>query len=783
MLGLYAVTLFWSSALLFVVQPLVAKMLLPTLGGSPAVWNTCLVFFQAALLAGYAYAHLLCGRLRPRASVVAHTAALAAPLALLPVGVANASGPPSGEPTAWLLIALAAGVGAPFVAVAAGAPLLQRWFSHTSRRRAGDPYFLYAASNAGSLLGLLAYPLLVEPLSPLRAQEWAWSALYAVYAALVIACGVKMARTSRTNPAPPAQVFETVPAVVRGLPPTPEFAPAASRRPGRVPRSLRWIALAAVPSSLVLGATQHITTDIAPVPLLWVLPMSVYLLTFILAYSRVGPGCLFWANWLLPLGIAAIAAGSLLDLRDQAVMLVAVHLGGLFLAAMVCHGRLAASRPEPSRLTGYYLLISLGGVLGGAFNALAAPRLFDTMAEYPIALVLACLLRPRVAPESPVGWKARAVAFLTGAWPGDYLARWIVDLACMLAILLALAASSLLDGVRIGGHPLPMSILLVAPMSAWMLCLRRTRVFALGLVLVLVTAGMRSGRSLELLHRERSFFGQLTVARHQRSDAEGAVRNFLTLMHGTTIHGIQCEDSGLRSEPLGYYHREGPIGQVFAEVESDARSERVAVVGLGAGGLAAYASRPDQRFVFFEIDAAVTRIAQGGEWFTYLADCPGQVEIVPGDGRLSLSRRADAFGLIILDAFSSDAIPVHLLTREAIGVYLARLAPSGLLAFHISNRHVNMEPALAAAARELALAALLRRDDALTEAQRSAGKYESTWVILARRPKDFGGLTADPLWLAPRTPESFEAWTDDHASVLAVLESWRRWLGPRGGDK
>jgi hypothetical protein len=723
MTAIFTATVLLGASLLFLVQPMIGKRLLPQLGAAPAVWNTCLVFFQAVLLAGYAYAHGAAAWLSLRRRLVLHAAIVLVPLVVLPVaGVASAP-PGRVNPTAWLLQELAMAIGLPFLVLSASAPVLQSWFSGTTHPRAASPWFLFAASNVGSLLGLVAYPTIVEPLLPLRAQGVVWSSAYGVYAVLVLGCAL------RTWQALPASADAT-----RGR------AHAASAPPGPRPAQVaHWIALSAVPSSLTLGVTTHLATDVASLPMLWVLPLSLYLLTFVAAFSRVSAAATRAADRLLPMQVLLVAILTIGGLAIPLGLAVVLHLLAFTAAALVCHGQLAQSRPSVEHLTGYYLAIAFGGMLGGVANALVAPAVFDGVVEYPLAIVLACALRP-----------ARAERTNRAASPASAVAALLAG---------ALALGVVLWGNRAEAGPRLYAALLAVPAFVAYAVARRPRPFAVAVGLMLLAGSLARGRYGPVVHAERTFFGVHRV--HEDPDRRRRV-----LMHGTTLHGAQSLDPALRHEPLAYYHRRGPFGQAFSALPAASRS-RVAVVGLGAGALASYA-RSGQRWTFFEIDPAVERIARDARWFSYLSDCGERCSVVTGDARLSLARAPErAFDLLVLDAFSSDAIPVHLVTSEAFALYFSRLSEGGAVLVHYSNRHLALEPVLGRVAHEHGWVALAQVDPAGKEAD--SAKMPSEWMVIARDARDVGPLIVDARWVPVGPSRGAPLWTDDFSSLFGVL--------------
>jgi hypothetical protein len=728
--GLFAVTIFVGSALLFWVELMIAKMILPKFGGAPAVWNTCVLFFQATLLAGYAYVHVTPFRLGLRGQLLLHTLLFVLAVLVLPVAVTSDWAPPGGAaPGPWLLGALLTSAAIPFFVVASGAPLLQRWFHYTGYRRADDPYFLYATSNAGSLLGLLAYPFLIEPFISLRAQSWLWSAGFVVLAALTVGCGFSAMRRIRPGPARP-----------KGVSMRSRGSPHTARGPIAVRERARWMVLAFVPSSMMLGVTTYLATDIASVPMLWVLPLALYLLSFILAFGRLPA----WFHRLLVIALAVVAVAQAFVIVAGTVQsvpkLIGLHLVGFFLAAIVCHAELARRRPPAVHLTEYYLWLSLGGVLGGVFNTLVAPVLFVSQTEYPLMIVLALVLMPPAIRAA--GKTARALDFVLPALIG------------LLAFGLAYWWGNAQPSWQYG-----------MPAAACLLFMRRPLRIGLAVASLLLAGQLLPGQC-SVLYRERDFFGTHRVLANPQNHVHW-------LIHGRVEHGAQryVPDPLARSQPLLYYFPTGPIGQVFASLHRESPPRQVGVIGLGAGALAAYAKK-GQHFTFFEIDPAVARIARNPDYFTYLSEGTGAYRVVLGDARLSLAREpAGRYGLMVLDAFSSDAIPVHLLTVNAIELYLEKLADDGLIALHISNGYFDLEPVVGAAAATLGLAVLSQKEDPrlIPAAEQRAGKRPSHWVLLARRHRDFGILAADPRWRRPATPAGFAAWTDDYSNLLRVL--------------
>jgi hypothetical protein len=679
--GFYAVTIFCGAFLLFEIQPMMGKIILPKLGGAAAVWIVCLLFFQTVLLLGYSYAHLLTTRFRPATQRRIHIALLAVSLAALPAfqHFAWITRFESG-PEARLLLMLASSVGIPYLLLSATSPLLQAWYARSNT--AAAPYRLYALSNAGSLLALLSYPAVVEPFVSSTRQEIVWSAAYALFAGL---CTLT-AFNSKDLSKPIESMLKSA--------------------PNRSERAL-WLALAACGSALLLAITNHISQNIAPVPLLWIVPLTLYLLTFILCFEGHG-----WYRRKFFLRLLAVALGSMsyalstdfsnLPLRVQ----VPLFCGGLFVCCMVCHGELARLKPSPENLTNYYLMVSLGGALGALFVALLAPHLFSGFYELPITLgfctILALLILYR-DPESPLHG---------GIWSLPSLGIMALSLTILVGLFLDLRGQA---------------------------------------------AGTRT--------MVRNFYGVLRVRDQQieinddNSDQPPRVIPYRRLINGTITHGWQFLSPALRDQPTTYYSRVSGagIGLAAAGISGPLR---VGAIGLGAGTIAAY-GRPGDRFTFYEINPLVVRVAN--QEFTFLRDSAAQVNTVLGDARLSLqSDDPQAYDLLVVDAFSGDAIPIHLLTREAFALYFRHLKPDGLLLVHVSNKHLNLPPVVQAGALALGKDALLIDNGP----DKENGISSATWIVVGRGGV-FDQLRSVGKPLRGTRPIS---WTDDYSSLLPILK-------------
>jgi hypothetical protein len=750
---LFAGTLFVGAALLFLVQPLVGKLLLPLVGGTPGVWNTCMVFFQTVLLAGYLYAHISTRELGVRRQALFHLLVLAGVVVTFKIAVASTGSPvpvvpsilPDDQDSSALVFvqlgaAVGIAVGVPFFVLSTTSPLLQRWFASTGHAAARDPYFLYAASNAGSLLGLLAYPLLIEPRLTLPHQQWVFAGGVMIYVGLVFACSLTTIRNAaervparsaecgtrseeaQTEEAKTEDRTEPHTESAAGGADLPAPRPAVHISSGRV---ARWVGLAALPSSLLLGVTTHVSTDLAPVPLLWVVPLALYLVSFILVFARWPDNVHRFVGRVTPMLILFVVVTLLTNAAEPLGLVGALHMAAFFGVCLVCHGELAKDRPPPEHLTFFYFWMSLGGVLGGVFNALVAPIVFEKvgMVEYPLALVLAAVVRPRSEEPAP-GLRiadAAIVLVLLGLSVGLVL---VVPQFVTVPIEPdeALAARLLRGGLMFG-----------LPSVAAFALVRKPSRYALSLAALFVAGAFETKHFGETLHMERNFFGVIRVTR----SPDG---KFVRLIHGTTIHGQQRIDELGPPRPMTYYHQKGPVGHLFESLP-EGRVRKVAVVGLGTGAVAYYA-KPGQEWTFYEIDPAVVRVARDTRYFRFLSSCEERgvaLNVVLGDARRQLTRAPDGeFDVIILDGFCSDAIPVHLLTREAIDLYVSKLAPHGVLALHVSNVHLDLPPIIArlADAHTPPLHVRVCNDPLPTESQRADGKAPSQWMLLARTEAD-----------------------------------------------
>lgn len=720
----YPAALFLSALLLFAIQPMFAKMVLPRLGGAAAIWSVAMVFFQSALLLGYAYAHLLGRMLSPGLSALVHLALLAIAAATFPIRIVHGfEAPPQEGLELWLLSLFAASIGLPFVALAATAPLLQNWLAASGHPHAANPYLLYAASNLGSFAALMTYPFIVEPLSTLRTQIQVWSAGYFLLVLLIAMAAVMFARADK---------------------PSLSQAGSDTTTTSKIADCAMWTVLAAIPAGLVVAVTAAISVDLAAAPFLWVLPLSLYLLTFVaifrdrawVAHERV--------LHLVPFAAVAVIATASAVARPYLSALLVMHLAGFFVIALACHGELYLRRPAPARLTEFYLWTSFGGMIGGIFAGLIAPHLFNGVAEYPILVLAALLAMPGV--------------FAGG--PGRFLRQSGAGL-----VLAAAAVAIMWLRIRIpSGAVLPIQIALISLAGAMLLRRRQPALFFGLAALAFMIA--RLDPLLAPIEQVRSFFGVHRVV----EDPTGEVR---LLMHGTTAHGaerVRNKDGTPvrgRPEPTTYYYFGGPIGDAIAAARAaQGRLSRVAAVGLGTGSLACH-RQDGETWTFFELDPHVARIARDPSLFRFLSECGLDMRIVLGDARLTLMASPEHYDLIVLDAFSSDAIPVHLLTREAFAGYLSHLTAHGVIVLHISNQHMSLwGPAAAVGGAEGLVA--FGKDQTPTNQTDDDLRTRAQVVVFAREVQDLGDLRAQPGWKR-LDPNARTAWTDDYANVLGAV--------------
>jgi hypothetical protein len=728
-LAAFTAAVFLSALLLFAVQPMFARMVLPILGGSPSVWSVAMVFFQTMLLGGYAYAHVVTRARRRAVSFGVHLALLVAAGLALPIAVATGWGdPPERFEAVWLLGLFAASIGLPFFALAGNNSLLQAWFVRTGHRAGEDPYFLYAASNAGSFLALLSYPVLAEPLLTLQTQALIWTAGFWLLVALIAGCGLLMLRAP--GDAVSVDEEDDTPAV------TPESFGA-------------WVFLAAVPSGLLVAVTAYISTDIAAAPLLWVVPLSLYLLTFVLAFARHALLPHRLVVLVQPLAIAGLIALMAYP-PSNLLKALAGHLAAFFVIALACHGELARRRPPSRHLTTFYLALALGGMIGGLFAGLIAPHVFSWVAEYPILIALAAVCRPfwrrLPLPFELVLWAVVVAAAAAAIVPSAL--GWLPRDAASVKMLSELTVALALGGAALAYDPPKFALATAAALA----------------MLFLYPSDERQVRTL------RSFFGVYKIY----DTADG---RFRVLQNGTTIHGAQLLKSadyqplGGRPKPLTYYAPGFGMAQTAQAVrERKGGPIRVAVVGLGTGTLACY-RQPGEDWTYYEIDATAIAIARAPRYFDFITWCGPDIPIVLGDARRMLGREPDGrFDLILVDAFSSDTIPIHLITREAMALYKQKLAPHGVVLMHVSNRYLELESVVAGIAAANGLRSWQSTGEGAS-ADDDDYVFNSDVVIAAADSADIGAL-ADNGFSASEPDPAQRVWTDDYSNIVGAL--WRK---------
>ncbi len=747
MVAVFAFSIFASAFLLFLVEPMVAKMVLPLVGGTAAVWTTSVLFFQAVLLVGYGYSHWLAMRIPLRWQATMHGALLVSVLLVLPIHLIPGWEPPaSGSPVGWVVLVLAAAVGLPFFVLSTTSPLVQHWFSRTGHPHSGDPYFLYLASNLGSALGLLSYPALIEPFVGLRAQAQLWRYGYIAFLALVV-LSIAIVAWVRSQGAV-AQSFDA------GALATAETDRVTA--PITAARRIRWVVLAAIPSTWMLAVTSYFTTVIRPIPLLWVIPLTLYLLSFVVVFARRQPIPRRWLNRIFPFYALPLLGMVLLGGGGPLWALAILHFGAFFLASLLCHGELAADRPHHAHLTEFYWWLGVGGAAGGLFTAVIAPLVFNDFYEYPLAIIGAALLRPAL--RAGGGGRERVLDY---ALPAGLA-------AALLATVLAASASGVLrvlDATPLTGSTTASDlfrvlIVFAVPAAISAAFTFRPARFGMAATAMLLLSLLPLG-SQAAIFQQRDFFGV-----HKVIAAAAGSRH--ALIDGGTIHGVEVMTGSGRDVPTSYYSRTGPVGDVFDAGGPIGATANVAVIGLGAGTMACFA-RPQQDWTFYEIDPVVVNIARDRSLFTFLDDCAPGAGVVLGDGRLQVAGAPEhGYDAIVLDAFGSDAIPVHLLTREAIQLYLSRLKPDGYIMFNISNKYVDLAPILAGEAAALSLTCIERVDSNMSAAELDAGVAPSDWVLMSPSSQAAAAVATLPGWHALKPAPGFPVWTDDFSDVLSV---------------
>jgi hypothetical protein len=720
LIAVFSATSFLSALLLFCIEPMFSKMVLPVLGGTSAVWSVAMVVFQGLLLAGYIYAWAITTKLPLRSALYVHLGVLIAASFFLPVAMTTMLGePPAQNIALWLIALFLVSIGLPFFAVAANAPLLQAWFARTTQ--GGNPYFLYRASNFGSFVVLLSYPVVIEPLWGLSSQSRLWTIGYALLALGITACGVFTLASGRT--ADTAQ------------------APVARGNLTWHDRAA-WAVLGLIPSGLLVAVTAHISTDVASAPLLWIAPLALYLLTFVLAFTDKPAIPLKWLLAVQPFTIALLAVLLFWDPVLNWGFSLLGHLAAFFVAAMVCHTLLFRRRPDAGNLTEFYVWMSFGGVLGGIFAALVAPAIFNTVLEYPLLMLAAFAVRPDLRNLS--------------------VKNWLTDSGFVAALSIVLAAAYLTLEARHAGSGLTIYATAVIAAAAILPFLLRKPVIVVSLAAVLFAVTGLFPPGQDILYRGRSFFGVYKVLNQD---------GYHLFFHGTTAHGaeeIRDPQGDLITgtpEPLAYYYRGGALGNAVEAARAAHPLHRVAAVGLGIGAMSCYRAAGEQ-WTFYELDPLVVRIARDPALFRSLSVCAPGMPVVIGDARLTLKNAPRDTDVLILDAFTSDSVPVHLLTREAFALYKSKLSPHGVIVFHISNRNLELADVVKASAAANGMVSSVHY--ALTKASKSR-KFSPEVVMVAHNTSDLAALKLGRDWTPAKPDPGFRTWTDDYSNILGIL--------------
>ncbi len=739
----FASTLLLSAALLFSVQPMFSKMILPLLGGTPQVWNTAMLFFQVCLLGGYAYAHGTTKFLGARAQALVHLVLLGICIIALPFLIPEGTVPPTdGDPSLWQLTLMAVTVGGPFFVLAGSAPMLQRWFSMSNHPDADNPYFLYGASNLGSMASLLAYPVLIEPYLPLNEQAFTWMyGYFALIALMVISAVLVWKHTSFFN----TRTLDSK-AIVKSHAPTWRLR-------------FYWILLAFIPSSLMLGVTTFVTTDIASVPLLWIMPLAIYVGTFILVFARKPKLSEGFITNIFEIGVILLIGqliGLQLLMKVSALVMVGYHFALFFFAAMLCHTLLAKSKPHTSHLTEFYLLMSVGGALGGFFNAIIAPQAFIVPIEYGLVLVMAVFMRYSADPSQSF---ASFKAGIKNAYIKKGVDGWL-NVTTLTATIIIIFA---IFGFGIPNEKFILFCAFVVMMALFMIAKKR---WAFGIMTVFLFSLFPLGfiwgqHQFEKIHfQARNFFGVMKVIDTNTDER--------ILLHGTTNHGAQALIEQHRLTPLSYYSENSPISDLMKYYDQKSGTQNVGVIGLGVGVTSCFV-KEGRHFDFFEIDPEIAYIAQNPEFFTYLSDCGSPYDIILGDGRLTINEKPDGnYDVLLVDAFSSDNIPVHIITQNAMEIYLNKLKPDGTIIINISNNYLDLEPVVTAIGEQIGVPVLGKVSNN-GEIEGTKIEYYSThFMALTKSESVIADLKARG-WSDGMKRDGVKAWTDQYSNIVRVL--------------
>ena len=735
--GVYALTLLISAALLFSIQPMFSKMILPLLGGTPQVWNTAMVFFQVTLLAGYAYAHATTRFFGIRTQAIVHIFILIAFASILPFLIPEGEVPPvDKDPTLWQLMVMATIIGGPFFVLSGSAPMFQRWFSETDHPDSFNPYFLYGASNLGSMTSLLAYPFLIEPYLPLDAQSnyWMYGYFLLIFMSVLSAAMIWVHGSRQKAKERPAQVDEHITWKRRGF----------------------WVLTAFLPSSLMLGVTTFITTDIASAPLLWILPLAMYVGTFILVFARKTLLNLKQITVCFSIAMAVMLTFSISSIPVHSIFFVAMHLAVFFFAAMLCHTHLAQARPRASHLTEFYLLMSIGGALGGIFNAIIAPQYFIIPLEYALILFMILLLRYSSDPDKTLIKRFQNFRERVKTTGSDPFFDLPVIGAIGISFLIVFLAAHSANATGVYGTSAFLILFLLTLRSRWP--------FLIACFVVIFYAppgyNWNVGQDSKILYRDRNFFGVMRIFDYGKDE-----RAFL---HGTTNHGTQPLDEAHRMTPISYYSKNSPINDAFDILDKQSGPQNIGVVGLGIGVTACF-TKEGRSYDFYEIDPDVAAIAQNTRFFTYLSDCGSPYQIILGDGRLTIENTPDnKYDMIFIDAYSSDNIPVHLITLEALTTYLDKIKQNGLLIFNISNKYVDIEPVLHEAAKAIGIMSVAKVSMA-EEIEGTNLQSLPTHFVAFSQNEAFIDSLKNKGWSATMPRTGVKTWTDQYSNIFSVL--------------
>ncbi len=728
----FSITLLLSAILLFTVQPMFSKMILPYLGGAPQTWNTSMLFFQLCLLAGYAYAHGTTRYMSVKAQSILHIILLIIFVFILPITIPEGWEPPGGDdPTLWQLSLMATVVGGPFFVISGSAPMLQRWFSITDHKDAHDPYFLYGASNLGSMSGLLLYPILIEPLFTVNQQSNNWMYGYIILIALTILCSLLIWKYKEKKEDHDLDNTTTQDLITNS-------------------QRIKWIILSFIPSSLMLGVTTHITTEIASVPLLWVLPLALYIGTFIIVFARKPIFTSDQIMWACGLGVAVLAAQyiAVKNMNDYPVLMITLRLGVFFLLALSCHTALAESRPSARKLTEFYLIMSFGGAIGGFFNAIIVPNYIIIPVEYPLLLIAAVLVRYINTPEQSF---SNLLAKIKDKNSNLFNFNNIVIVATPLIISII----GLTIHGKVGIEWLSATIFFVFAI----LILKKRWAFSLVIIPSMMIPYMSTPGTL--LYQDRDFFGVIRISE---------TPNERILLHGSTNHGTQPTSVRYPLTKISYYGDTSPVSDLFRIADRKEGPQRVAVLGLGIGVTACY-TKPGRHFDFYEIDRKIVEIAENTKYFTYLSDCGSPYDVILGDARLKINQKPNEYyDFILVDVFSSDNIPMHLLTKEAVEIYLSKLKKGGLLVMHISNRFLDLEPVIAQIGKKIGVPTFSRVGIGEMNEKVNIRTYDAHFAAFTYN-EDIIKKLEELTWTPARTREGVKAWTDQYSNIINSLNN------------